>query len=91
MENNKKEIEKKNRLFDYLLSIGFDKLFIVDINIHPQHLIIFRHIEFYREQILVFPNYDELQYYNYEIAMKFLDDWGYLDDNELKIFKKLFL
>ena len=84
------EIKKQQMLFDYLISIGFDKLEIKDTTSMHHDLIVFRHNEYYREQLLSFP-VPEINYSNYESAYKFLDDWGYLDDEELKIFKETYL
>ena len=88
------EIEQQEKLFEYLISIGFDKLFLKDTRNSSvkENLIIFRHNEFYREALLAFTVYESGEVYiEYEKVKSFLDVWGYLDDEELDKFQQNFL
>jgi len=86
---NESHDNKGEKLFDYLISIGFDKSILKDKQ-SKQDLLVFRHNEFYREQLIAYPTY-ELNYENYQNTKKFLDDWGYLTDEELEVFNETFL
>jgi hypothetical protein len=88
------EIEQQEKLFEYLISIGFDKLFLKDTRNSSvkENLIIFRHNEFYREALLTFTDYESGEIYiDYEKVKSFLDVWGYLNDEELNKFQQNFL
>jgi hypothetical protein len=88
------EVEKQKKLFEYLISLGFDKLFLKDTSNKSvrENLIIFRHNEFYRESLLAFTIYESDEIYiDYYNVKKFLDIWGYLNDEELDEFQDNFL
>ena len=88
-EYTKEEFEKPQMLFDYLISIGFEKIILKD-TIKSSDLIVFRHNEFYRDELLSLPSYP-LNHDDYEKAKKFLDIWGYLDDEDLRDFQEKFM
>ena len=82
---------KQEKLFEYLISIGFEKNIIEDSSGYSElDLIIFRHNQFYREEVVTFPNCG-LNNYNYYRAMKFLDDWGFLTDDGVEEFMNTFV
>jgi hypothetical protein len=94
MNIKKNEVEKQEKLFKYLISIGFDKLLLKDTSNKSvkEDLIIFRHNEFCREALLSFTVYnnDGINI-DYENTKEFLNDWGFLDDDELEMFQQTFL
>lgn len=89
-----KKFEKQEKLFEYLISIGFDKLILKDTSSKSvkEDLIIFRHNKFYRESLLAFTIYESGEIYiDYDKTKNFLDIWGYLNDVELDKFQQMFL
>lgn len=88
------EVEKQEKLFEYLISLGFDKLFLKDTlnKSVRENLIIFRHNQFYRESLLAFTIYESGEIYiDYDNVKRFLDIWGYLNDEGLDDFQDNFL